>query len=101
MDAALVCWGNDFLWSNQPLADNDRDAKIPETNWDDSRAKKWTKRSGEIFNRLALRRNTYRVLLTRGRQGSVIFVPPQPEFNDTYEKLIRAGCETLDKPVNY
>jgi len=101
MDAALVCWGNDFLWSKHPLADNDRDAKTPETNWDDSRAKKWLKKSGQIFNRLGLRRNTYRVLLTRGRQGSVIFVPPVPEFNETYEKLIRAGCETLDKPVNF
>lgn len=101
MDAALVCWGNDFLWSNQSQPDTDRDAKYPETNWDDSRAKKWLKKSGEIFNRLGLRRNTYRVLLTRGRQGSVIFVPPQPEFNDTYEKLIRAGCETLDKPVDF
>lgn len=101
MDAALVCWGNDFLWSNQSLADNDRDAKSPETNWDDSRAKKWLKKSGQIFNRLGLRRNTYRVLLTRGRQGSVIFVPPHCDFDATFDKLLRAGCETLDKPVDF
>jgi hypothetical protein len=54
----------------------------------------------EINPNSCRRRNTYRVLLTRGRQGSVIFVPPQQDLDDTYQKLLAAGCETLDKPAS-
>jgi hypothetical protein len=28
-------------------------------------------------------------------------VPPQPDLDDTYAKLISAGCETLDRPVDF
>jgi len=52
-----------------------------------------------IRDPLALRRNTYRVLLTRGRQCAEIFVPPQSDLDPTFEKLLAAGCETLDTPV--
>jgi hypothetical protein len=69
------------------------------SHWDISKGKKW-KKTSMIRDPLALRRNTYRVLLTRGRQGSVIFVPPQQDLDDTYQKLLAAGCETLDKPAS-
>jgi len=91
LDAALVCWGNDFTWRANKT-------DCAESNWDISKGKKW-KKTSIIRNPLALRRNTYRVLLTRGRQGAVIFVPPHEEFDPTYLKLISAGCETLDKPL--
>jgi hypothetical protein len=91
LDAALVCWGNDFTWAaSKPLG--------TDSHWDISMGKKW-KKSSIIRDPLSLRRNTYRVLLTRGRQGSVIFVPPQPDLDETFAKLIAAGCESLDQPA--
>jgi hypothetical protein len=92
LDAALVCWGDDLTWAAQKTEGS-------ESNWDISKGKKWLKAS-TIRNPLALRRNTYRVLLTRGRQGSVIFVPPQAELDETYARLISAGCESLDQKVD-
>lgn len=92
LDAALVCWGDDFAWS-QHKVDGQSGSR-----WDISKGKKW-KKTSIVHDPLMLRRNTYRVLLTRGRQGSVIFVPPQPDLDDTYGRLISAGCETLDRPV--
>jgi hypothetical protein len=101
LDAALVCWGNDFRWVSESIVVSDRDAVLEQkSNWDHSLGKKWRKNT-VIHNPLALRRNTYRVLLTRGRQGSVIFVPPRPEFDATYDKLVAVGCDTLDKPANF
>ena len=91
LDAALVCWGNDFAWTASK-------SQGAESHWDISMGKKW-KKSSIIRDPLSLRRNTYRVLLTRGRQGSVIFVPPQADLDETYTKLVAAGCETLDHPV--
>jgi hypothetical protein len=92
LDAALVCWGNDLTWTSHMLEGS-------KSHWDISKGKKW-KKTSMIRDPLALRRNTYRVLLTRGRQGSVIFVPPQQDLDDTYQKLLAAGCETLDKPAS-
>jgi DUF2075 family protein len=43
----------------------------------------------------ALRLNSYRVLLSRGRDGFVVFVPDQPEMNMTYEALKEAGLGKL------
>jgi hypothetical protein len=43
-----------------------------------------------------LRLNSYRVLLTRGRDGSVLYVPDGgSEFNADYEALLRAGATAL------
>lgn len=43
-----------------------------------------------------LRINSYRVLLTRGRDGFVIFVPPTAEMKETYRALKDAGVAELD-----
>jgi DUF2075 family protein len=93
LDSALVCWGDDFTWDSQT-------AEGGVTHWDISKGKKW-KKTSIIHDPLALRRNTYRVLLTRGRQGSVIFVPPQEDLDSTYQKLLDSGCQTLDEPVSF
>ena len=97
LDAALVCWGNDFLWREEPRTVA-TDAGTVTTHWDDSLAKRWQKKSN-VRNPLMLRRNTYRVLLTRGRQGGVIFVPPGEAFDTTFTKLTAAGCHSLDQRV--
>ena len=97
LDAALVCWGNDFVWKADPRS-VEVDGATVTTHWDDSLGKKWLKKA-KVRNPLVLRRNTYRVLLTRGRQGGVIFVPPDALFDATFEKLLLVGCEALDKPA--
>lgn len=42
-----------------------------------------------------LRKNSYRVLLTRGRDGLVVFIPKENALDNTYQVLIDAGCKTL------
>ncbi|WMJ81441.1 DUF2075 domain-containing protein [Clostridium sp. MB40-C1] len=39
--------------------------------------------------------NIYRVLLTRGRDGFIAFVPPTEEFQSVYDALVNAGVEVL------
>lgn len=78
LDMALLAWGTDFVRENGA----------------------WTNRhargtKGRVHDTLALRRNSYRVLLTRGRDGTVLFVPPVGELNETLAYLERAGVERL------
>jgi len=42
-----------------------------------------------------LRVNAYRVLVTRGRDGAVIFVPPVPELDATAARLQGHGVKVL------
>jgi len=78
LDMPVICWSTDMLWagsawkirqirSQYPLKDND-----------------------------ALRRNAYRVLLTRGRDGFIIFMPPDPELDETEACLLAAGVRPLE-----
>lgn len=77
LDLPVVCWGNDMVW--------ERD--------------EW--RTTAIRRRIPLRdpdqivRNTYRVLLTRGRDGLVIFVPPTARHDATAAILEAAGATSL------
>ncbi len=43
-----------------------------------------------------LRVNAYRVLLTRGRDGAVIFVPPLTELDATAARLQGHGVKVLN-----
>jgi hypothetical protein len=43
-----------------------------------------------------LRLNAYRVLLTRGRDGAVLFVPPGAEMDSTASALHRAGIDVFE-----
>jgi hypothetical protein len=75
LDLPIVCWGNDLVWQ--------------ETGW------VATTRQRNVKNPLQLRLNSYRVLLTRGRDGVLIYVPPDPAMDHTYEVLTTAGLEAL------
>ncbi len=76
LDATLLAWGSDFI--------RDRG------HWSNARAKRYLqpKRVRDAFQ---LRQNAYRVLLTRGRDGTVVFVPPVPLLDETYAYLAAAG----------
>jgi hypothetical protein len=82
LDHTLLVWGTDFVRSSEV--------------WDDSKAMRFQRRSA-IKNPLQLRRNAYRVLLTRGREGVVICLPRVlSELDETHEFLIACGCEDMD-----
>ena len=46
-------------------------------------------------NPFQLRLNAYRVLLTRGRDGTVVFVPPPGEMDETSRYLLASGFREL------
>jgi hypothetical protein len=80
LDATLLAWGTDF-------ARNDG-------SWTNMLAKRYLnpRRVRDPFH---LRQNAYRVLLTRGRDGTVVFVPPIPFLDETFAYLVAAGFRTL------
>ncbi|MBI5853539.1 MAG: DUF2075 domain-containing protein [Planctomycetes bacterium] len=82
LDMALVCWGTDFV----------RNCGA----WDITRAPHY-KAKGRARPRdpLRMRINAYRVLLTRGRDGSVVFVPPLAELDETWRHLLLCGFREL------
>ena len=82
----------------------DGDLRFSDTGWSyySFRGSRWCSiRKAEVQNYL---RNAYRVLLTRARQGMVIFVPPgeatdptrSPAFYDsTFDYLAKVGIPVL------
>jgi hypothetical protein len=81
LDSALLAWGTDLVLENG--------------HWSNRLAKRY-KRPTQIRDALQLRLNAYRVLLTRARDATVVFVPPLPILDATHEALLRAGLRDLD-----
>lgn len=97
LDWIGLCWGGDFIW-----ADSGWQLRSfrPGSNNRWLRVKNPDKR---IF-----RRNAYRVLLTRARQGMILFVPKgtavdptinPAEFEETSKFLLRCGATPLPSVV--
>lgn len=76
LDAALLCWGTDLIRK--------------ENAWSTARARGY-KKGSHVRDPHQLRLNAYRVLLTRGRDGAVIFVPPITELDETWQYLKACG----------
>jgi hypothetical protein len=52
----------------------------------------------DVRDPFAFRKNTYRVLLTRGREGIVIFVPPSGDHMDDVANHLQAcGAKTIEE----
>lgn len=94
IDWAVVCW------------DADLRRKVSGTGWDyySFRGTKWTKRNQIAQQRYLI--NSYRVLLTRARQGMVLFVPQGVDaeedetrnslfYDQIYSYLISCGIKEL------
>jgi hypothetical protein len=90
IDYAGLCWGNDLIWQN--------------ANWlpRKMRAPKWQEL--KKLDTQQYRVNTYRVLLTRARAGTAIYVPhgdaddptrSPNDFDGVYETLMSAGCTAM------
>jgi len=78
LDMPLVCWSTDMMWIESTWKIRQVRAKYPLKDND------------------AIRRNSYRVLLTRGRDGFIIFVPPDPILDETEMCLLAAGVRPLE-----
>jgi DUF2075 family protein len=74
LDFVLLAWGSDFVLVNG--------------RWDISRSRGTR---GKVYDPFRLRVNVYRVLLTRGRDGAVTFVPPLAHLDGTHDYLGRCG----------
>jgi Uncharacterized conserved protein (DUF2075) len=78
LDFALLAWGSDLRRVNR--------------RWSDDQSSGYRR---PVRDRLALRKNVYRVLLTRGRDGTVVYVPQIPELEETWLFLCASGFTTL------
>jgi DUF2075 family protein len=74
LDMPVVCWGNDLRW---------------EGNGWHPRPKR---RRYALDDPVRVLLNCYRVLLTRGRDGALIWVPPDPDMDETQSALVIAGA---------
>jgi hypothetical protein len=79
LDLAILAWGSDLLRQ--------------EGEWSNARSR-GTK--DKVHDPLRMRRNVYRVLLTRGRDGTVVFVPPDPTFDETARYLEECGFRGVE-----
>lgn len=78
LDCALLAWGSDLLrMRRQWSIAHSRGTLTP------------------LRDPMAVRKNVYRVLLTRGRDGTVIFVPGDSRMDETYEFLMCAGAKSF------
>ena len=77
LDLPVVCWGTDLRLEGGTWVS----PKQPRSKAKDPHR---------------LRVNAYRVLLTRGRDGLVLFVPPDGALDETYNSLLEAGAEPLE-----
>jgi len=80
LDATLLAWGSDFVRADGV--------------WSNANARGYL-RSAKVKNPFQLRLNAYRVLLTRGRDGCVVFVPEMPALDETFEYLVAAGFRPI------
>lgn len=81
LDLPIVCWGEDVRWTG--------------TEW----LLTPIRRRIQQDDPQQLLRNTYRVLLTRGRDGFVVYIPEEQKLDQTEVALLAAGLKPLPAPV--
>ena len=84
LDAVLLAWGTDLIREND--------------EWSTRRARGY-RRGSHVKDAHQLRLNAYRVLLTRGRDGTVVFIPPLPELEETAGYLRACGFSSLEEKL--
>jgi hypothetical protein len=78
LDFSILAWGSDL--------------RMHEARWTDDLSGGYQR---AVKDRLVLRKNVYRVLLTRGRDGTVVYVPMATELDELYGWLSLAGLREL------
>ncbi|MBL8967081.1 MAG: DUF2075 domain-containing protein [Spirochaetaceae bacterium] len=84
LDGVLLAWGTDFMRTGG--------------RWSNARARGYMK-GKMVKDPFQLRVNAYRVLLTRGRDGTIVFVPPLYELDETWNYLVDSGFRDLQNSV--
>lgn len=77
LDMPIVGWETDMIWEGD--------------EW-----KKYIPNQDENSEKNTYRRNTYRVLLTRGRDGFIVFVPNDSQLDPVYDVLKEVGIKELN-----
>jgi hypothetical protein len=72
LDFPIVCWGSDLSWNGN--------------TW---RSPVQSRSKAQDPHQLRI--NSYRVLLSRGRDGFIVFLPNEPVFEQTKQALLKAG----------
>jgi Uncharacterized conserved protein (DUF2075) len=78
LDFPVVCWSTDLKWQEESWKAREVRSRYPINDQD------------------VIRKNAYRVLLTRGRDGLLVFVPPDVALNGTEHALLAAGLRPLE-----
>jgi hypothetical protein len=78
LDMPVICWSTDMMWAGNTWKIRKVNSRYP------------------LKDNEAIRRNAYRVLLTRGRDGLIVFVPPDPVLDETEMCLLAAGVRPLE-----
>ena len=81
LDAALLAWGTDFIRKDG--------------HWSNAKARSYKEKS-RVKNPFQLRMNAYRVLLTRGRDATVVFIPTIKDVDETYQYLVDSGFREME-----
>jgi hypothetical protein len=79
LDLPIVCWGENFIWTGSDWRRTPARARYPQADPEQ------------------LLVNGYRVLLTRGRDALLIWLPPEERFDLTEHALLAAGVRPLDE----
>jgi len=80
LDAALLAWGTDL--------------QLLQGRWSNHRARGY-RNPDRIKDPMQLRLNAYRVLLTRGRDAVVVFLPQLKELDETFAFFRNSGFKVL------
>ncbi len=86
LDAVLLAWGTDF--------------RLVDGRWNIDSARKYQRGGPPVRDAWQLRANAYRVLLTRARDATVVFVPQLAELDATYDYLVSSGFRPLSAGVD-
>lgn len=76
LDATLLAWGTDLMMTSG--------------NWSNAHARGY-RRGADVKDPFQLRVNAYRVLLTRGRDAVVVFIPRLSSLDETFDYLTSCG----------
>jgi hypothetical protein len=82
LDAVLLGWGTDYV--------------LDGGRWSITGMRRYA-RGSLVEDPFRLRRNAYRVLLTRARDATIVYVPPLPALDETFAYLIACGFVSLDQ----
>lgn len=86
LDAVLLAWGNDFI--------------IKDGCWTNEFASRYSKKN-RVRDPFQLRKNAYRVLLTRGRDATIVYLPQSDQLDATAAYLQACGFRPLTQmPVS-